>query len=247
MLVHFACHPTVLHAENQLCSADYPGALQKYMRAEGYEMIMFLNGSCGDISTRFTRKGNGFDEVERVGNLLAAKCVSLSEQKVPYEVYDIRVKRKKIVLRAKDALSMDEAERMLELRQKEFEEGVEKGVSPVQKRLLESILEGAQADMRYAKNYDGEKEYEVELHFCQINSDIFVCIPGELFSRLSNPIQNENTHFIGYANGYMMYFADRNAYEQRYYEALSSPFAEGEAERMIDMVRNEIEEWRSQK
>ena len=247
MLVHFACHPTVLHAENQLCSADYPGALQKYMRAEGYEMIMFLNGSCGDISTRFTRKGNGFDEVERVGNLLAAKCVSLSEQKVPYEVYDIRVKRKKIVLRAKDALSMDEAERMLEIRQKEFEEGVEKGVSPVQKRLLESILEGAQADMRYAKNYDGEKEYEVELHFCRINSDIFVCIPGELFSRLSNPIQNENTHFIGYANGYMMYFADRNAYEQRYYEALSSPFAEGEAERMIDMVRNEIEEWRSQK
>ena len=231
MLVHFACHPTVLHAENQLCSADYPGALQRHMEAEGYEMIMFLNGSCGDIS----------------GDLLAAKCVSLSGQKVPYEVYDIRVKRKKIVLRAKDALSMDEAERMLEIRQKEFEEGVEKGVSPVQKRLLESILEGAQADLRYAKNYDGEKQYEVELHFYKINEDIFVCIPGELFSRLSNPVQDEKMHFIGYANGYLMYFADRNAYEQRYYEALSSPFAAGEAERMMDLIQNEIEEWREQK
>ena len=44
-----------------------------------------------------------------------------------------------------------------------------------------------------------------------------------------------------------MYFADRNAYEQRYYEALSSPFAAGEAERMMDLIQNEIEEWREQK
>lgn len=247
MLVHFACHPTVLHAENQLCSADYPGALQKYMRAEGYEMTLFLNGSCGDISTRFTRKGNGFDEVERDGKLLAEKSISLLDQKVPYEVRDIKVKRKKIVLRAKDALSPDKAEHILALRKKEVEEGIEKGVSPVQKRMLESMLEGAQADLRYAQNYDGKKDYEVELSFYQINDDIFVCVPGELFSRLSNPLQDEKTHFIGYANGYLMYFADRNAYEQRYYEALSSPFAEGEAERMMDMIQNEIEEWRKQK
>lgn len=247
MLVHFACHPTVLHAENQFCSADYPGALQKFMAEEGYEMVLFLNGSCGDISTRFTRKGSGFDEVERNGKLLAEKSISLLEQKVPYEVQDIKTKCRKIVLRAKDALSPDKAERMLDLREKEVEEAIGKGVSPVQKRLLESMLEGAQADLRYAQNYDGKKEYEVELNFFQINDDIFVCIPGELFSRLSNPLQDEKTHFIGYANGYLMYFADSNAYEQRYYEALSSPFAEGEAERMMEMIRNEIEDWRKQK
>ena len=64
---------------------------------------------------------------------------------------------------------------------------------------------------------------------------------------LRKPVHDEKTQFIGYANGYLMYFADRNAYEQRYYVALRSPFAAGEAERMMDLIKNETEEWREQK
>ncbi len=247
MLVNFACHPTVLHEDNHLCSADFPGALQRHLKAEGYEMVLFLNGSCGDISTRFTRKGSGFDEVERCGKLLGDSCHRLLEKKVPWEIERIRVRQKNVKLRTKEAVSLQEARETLSRRKQEYEEGIRKGVSPVEKRLLENMIEGADADLRYAQNYDGQTEYEVELNFCRINEDVFVAVPGELFSQLSNPLQDEQTHFIGYANGYLMYFADRNAYRQRYYEALSSPFAEGEAERMMELVKNEIQEWRNEK
>ena len=247
LLVNFACHPTVLHAENRLCSADFPGALQKKMETEGYCMTMFLNGSAGDISTRFTRKGSGFEEAGRYGELLGQSCLSLLEHKALYEIHKIKIGQKKLRLRAKEALPVSEARKMLDQRRQEYEEGVQKGVSPAGKRLLESLLEGAEADLRYAQHYSGQKEYNVELNFFRVNDDIFVAVPGELMSQLSNPLQDEQTHFISYANGYLMYFADRNAYRQGYYEALSSPFLEGEAERMIDLIEQEIQEWRNEK
>ena len=246
-LVNFACHPTVLHEENHLCSADFPGALQEKLEEEGYSMTMFLNGSAGDISTRFTRRGSGFDEVRRYGELLGQSCTSLLEKKIPCKIEKVDLGQKKIPLRAKEAMPVPEAQKMLSRRKQEYEEGLRKDISPAEKRLLESLLEGAEADLRYAQHYNGQKEYDVELNFFRINDDIFVAVPGELMSQLSNPLQDERTHFIGYANGYFMYFADRNAYRNGYYEALSSPFAEGEAERMMNFIENVIKEWRNEK
>ena len=52
----------------------------------------------------------------------------------------------------------------------------------------------------------------------------------------SNPLQNENVHFVGYANGYLGYFADKVAYDSFCYEALSSPFDKGEGERMMIFI-----------
>lgn len=247
LLVNFACHPTVLHAENQLCSADFPGAFQKKLETEGYEMAIFLNGSAGDISTRFTRKGSGFDEAKRYGELLAQSCSTLLEKKSLYEIEKVRIGQRNIQMCAKRAVPIPEARDMLSRRRKEYEERVQRGVSSTEKRLLESMLEGAEADLRYAQYYDGQKEYTVKLNFCQINDDIFIAVPGELFSQLSNSLQDERTHFIGYADGYLMYFADRNAYQKGCYEALSSPFVQGEAERMMKLIEDVIQEWRKER
>lgn len=247
VLVHFACHPTVLNSENCLCSADFPGALQRFMEGEGYDMTLFLNGSCGDISTRFTRQGSGYKEVERYGKLLGDTILTLLRCKTPYRIHSIRIGKKEAVLSAKAAVPLSEAQELLKKREEEYEEGLRNGSSGVQKRLLENMLEGAQSDVRYARYYDGQKEYKVQVVFWQINDDIFIAVPGELFSQLSNPLQNTDTHFIGYTNGYMMYFADVNAYSKGYYEAMSSPFEKGEAERMMELIKEEIIEWRNGK
>ena len=42
---------------------------------------------------------------------------------------------------------------------------------------------------------------------------------------------------IGYANGYNLYIADRASYDAQYYEALASPFARGEGERLMEYVK----------
>ena len=55
-----ACHPTVLNETNLLISADLPG------RARG-DFSLMLNGACADLSTRYTRKGKGEGELDRLG------------------------------------------------------------------------------------------------------------------------------------------------------------------------------------
>ena len=75
VLVHFACHPTILGADNRLVSADFPGVLRRELAAAlaGHgeaPVVLFVNGAAGDVSTRFTRRGQDVAEVERIGKRL---------------------------------------------------------------------------------------------------------------------------------------------------------------------------------
>ena len=87
ILVSYACHPTILGADNLYISADYPGVLQRLIE-EHYNnktQAMFINGACGNQSTRFTRKSQDFMEVERMGRILFEKVLegilNLEEEK----------------------------------------------------------------------------------------------------------------------------------------------------------------------
>ena len=77
-LVSLACHPTVLGPDNLLVSRDWPGffvdACEDEMRASGTEraFALFLNGAAADVSTRYTRRAQTFDEAARLGRLAAS-------------------------------------------------------------------------------------------------------------------------------------------------------------------------------
>ena len=64
-------HPTIMHASTPYFSAEYPGALLKLctISCPG-EFFSFMQGADGDISTRFTRKEQTYDEVRRFASLL---------------------------------------------------------------------------------------------------------------------------------------------------------------------------------
>lgn len=239
-VVHYACHPTVLNKDNVLISADYPGALQNELEKAGYDMTLFLNGSCGDISTRFTRQGNGFEEVQRCGKLLSTAVLEALQKAVPYEIQSIESKRLQVTLRAKPIMPMELAHQEYEHAKMQHQTGLQEGVTGAKLRLLESAVEAAEANIRYIQNYEGQTSYEFAIPIVKINDDFYINIPGELFSQLSNPLQDERTHFIGYANGYLMYFADEYAYDRRVYEALSSPFEKGESEKMMSRIAEAI-------
>jgi len=77
-LVSLACHPTVLGPDNPLVSRDWPGfmvdACEHEMRTSGAEraFAVFLNGPAADVSTRYTRRAQTFDEAARLGRLAAS-------------------------------------------------------------------------------------------------------------------------------------------------------------------------------
>jgi hypothetical protein len=112
VIVNYACHPTVLGAENLYISADYPGVVQSKLTEHfGGEIVpMFINGACGNQSTRFTRKGQGFDEVERMGEILYRKTLAALNSINEFRS-DIKIKiiSEKVELPKKVFKNLDEA------------------------------------------------------------------------------------------------------------------------------------------
>lgn len=61
LLYNYACHPTVTGPENLMITADFPYAVEQSLN---YDVVMFVNGNAGNISTRFTRRDSSFEQVE---------------------------------------------------------------------------------------------------------------------------------------------------------------------------------------
>lgn len=72
----FPCHPTVMGADNLAISADLPGAFRRQLKIllGDTSWIALATGAAGDISTRHTRQGQGFDELERLGGQMAQQA-----------------------------------------------------------------------------------------------------------------------------------------------------------------------------
>ena len=89
-ILHVACHPTVLHGENRLLSTDYVGALRERYEALTGAQAVVLVGDAGDSSTRFTRRGEGFDEVERIGGEIARRFAAATLRPAPIALNGIQ-------------------------------------------------------------------------------------------------------------------------------------------------------------
>ncbi|WP_130812073.1 hypothetical protein [Olsenella sp. Marseille-P4559] len=89
-ILHVACHPTVLHGENHLLSTDYVGAPREKCEALRGSQAVVLVGDAGDSSTRFTRRGEGFDGVERIGGEIARRFAAATLQPAPIALNGIQ-------------------------------------------------------------------------------------------------------------------------------------------------------------
>jgi hypothetical protein len=77
-VANYACHPTVLDEANLEFSADYVDAARRRLRERlGTPVVLFLNGACGDLSTRYSRRAASFDEAARLGGMAANHLTAL--------------------------------------------------------------------------------------------------------------------------------------------------------------------------
>jgi neutral ceramidase len=81
LLVNYACHPSVLGPDNLQYSADYPGAMKRYVESEmPGVMSLFVQGGAGDINPYRDKEpiaGEGFQAVDEMGNALGKYVVSM--------------------------------------------------------------------------------------------------------------------------------------------------------------------------
>lgn len=75
--VVYSMHPTVLHEDSTLVSADFPGAARARIEAacEG-AVLIYHTGPSGNQSPRYWVSGQTFDESDRLGGLLGERVVA---------------------------------------------------------------------------------------------------------------------------------------------------------------------------
>lgn len=73
----YGMHPTVLHEDSTLISADFPGCCRRYLGARlGEEVaVLYDNGLSGNLSPRYHVRNQTFAEAERLGNRLG-ECIA---------------------------------------------------------------------------------------------------------------------------------------------------------------------------
>jgi len=237
------CHPTVLHEENRLYSADFPGFAASIMPLfEPFvTMPVFLNGAAGDMSTRFYRQSSDFAEVERIGTIVAESVAASLDVLEPMKgLFTVRAVEVPLRLKAKQFPSAQDLERRIADARKKLEVARLERVRNL--RPLESAIEGLTFAATMVDRA-GKVEYiDSRLSLVRFGDILVAGIPGELFSSLGNDIRAAFPGHVvlvaGYCGDYMGYIPHAAAYDEGGYEAFTTFIAKGEGERLRDVAIN---------
>jgi len=237
------CHPTVLHEENRLYSADFPGFAASIMPLfEPFvTMPVFLNGAAGDMSTRFYRQSSDFAEVERIGTIVAESVAASLDVLEPMKgLFTVRAVEVPLRLKAKQFPSAQDLERRIADARKKLEVARLERVRNL--RPLESAIEGLTFAATMVDRA-GKVEYiDSRLSLVRFGDILVAGIPGELFSSLGNDIRAAFPDHVvlvaGYCGDYMGYIPHAAAYDEGGYEAFATFIAKGEGERLRDVAIN---------
>lgn len=241
LVVDAATHPTVLGADNVAWSADWPGAMRARVLGElagqaAPPVLLFLQGAAGDVSTRFTRRPNATDEVERLGRLAGdAVLEALASDGVPLHG-PVRHRSEEILLRRRSLPGVDDADRELDGAQRLREELVGNDPASPRVRLAQVRLDGAM--MQRAMVSAGlPDEVPIRVSALAVGGVGWVFLPLEPFTEVGAAIRagspSSTTRVIGYTDGYRGYLVDREAEASASYEARSSLFAAASADDVV--------------
>ena len=229
VLMNFACHPTVLGSSNYLYSADYPGYAMRTVETalgEGVQ-AMFMNGACGNISTRFTRREQTFREAERLGSILGSEALRVALEMKTADEVKLGAISKIVGLPAKRFPTVEEARETAKLEKEKYNNLEKKGASHGEMRIAYTSMEGAQRILKLVETGIGQlKKIETEMQAFRIGDCVLFAEPGELFIEIALDIRRnsklKNTFVVGYANDSVGYIPTKKAYEEGLYETFST-------------------------
>jgi neutral ceramidase len=247
LLFNHACHPTVLGPSNRLVSADFPGAALETLRAGLGERVWaaYAQGAAGDVSCRFTRRGQTFEEVLRLGGIVGDAGLVTADRAQPIPDEPLLVGSRTVSLPARSFPPREETTSRLEDARRRAEEAARSGAEPATVRLAESLVEGYTAELLIGERRD-LLETEAEVIAIRLGDAAVVALPGEPFTSVGRAIRERSpirhTMVLGYADGYIGYVPDRPAYESGGYESLVSWLEPTAADLLVDTAAGLLSE-----
>lgn len=239
ILLNHACHPTVLGPSNRMISADFPGAALEILRqGVGDDVwVAYAQGPAGDISCRFTRRGQTFDEVRRLGSIVAEAGQKVAAEAEPLHAEPLLVRSRSVSLPRRTFPPRNETASRLEEAQARADKLARSEADPGRLRLAQSLVEGYTVELQLGEQLD-LLETEAEVTAIGLGDVALVAMPGELFTSVGQAIRERSpfaaTMVLGYAGGYIGYVPDREAYQSGGYESLVSWLEPDAAELLVD-------------
>ncbi|WP_153012549.1 neutral/alkaline non-lysosomal ceramidase N-terminal domain-containing protein [Pyrococcus kukulkanii] len=213
LVINYSCHPTVLPATNKKFSGDLAGMISSMLENSlNFNVALYLNGAAGNVSTRFTRRSQSYEEVKRLATLFYSqftKGLSITTKLKEDIIIDwktIKLKARRIKKEELDELEEKEKEIYGKLKRLK----AEKRSSP-KIRILESNYLGLRILKKRINKLKRIRKIKIKIAKLVIGNKLLaVFIPGEPFVEYQLEIKRnspyEYTMVIGYSNGYFGYF-----------------------------------------
>ena len=248
VLVNYSLHPTYLHAENLLVTADYPGAMRQYFHfAEPDALFLFAQGTSGAQSSRYFRTGQNFEECVRAGTTIACEANRVLKQ-ITYspnpEIWSKSVQIEDLPMKS----FPDEKTAYVEKLRAEAAFEAAKSADYITMRNTELAMFGAQNTYEFAlRAKEGYRSPELpyEVQFAKLGDTLIVALQGETFVKYGLAIKSESpyekTFVFGVSNGYAPgYLYTPEAGREGGYETGTSLFGLDAGEILLKKIGEEL-------
>jgi hypothetical protein len=249
--VAYGMHPTVLHEDSRLVSADFPHYLRQELRERlGPSLVvLYQMAPSGNQSPRFFVAGQTFSEAERLGRMLG-KAVAGGLEKLAQRDFhrDCRVQGALCTLELprRTIPSAAEAQKLLDEYRATYERLKSQRAETAQIRTAECAVFGAEGTVTLARLQDrGEIDkvveacQPIEMQLLQVGEIALLGLPGEWFAEYAIEVKRRwpgKVFVVSLVNGQLYgYIATAEAVARGGYEALTAVFdAAAAGPRMLD-------------
>ncbi|HAU38968.1 MAG TPA: hypothetical protein DCX07_14800 [Phycisphaerales bacterium] len=229
-------HPTVLHEDSTLVSADFPGFAKQYLRrqAVGDCPILYHTGPSGNQSPRHVVRANTFDEARRLGEQLGRAAERAIRGLTFRRDWPLACRGETVDLPRRQFPTLKQAQAKLRRAVETLERLRRQGAPREQVRTAECDWFGAEEGVvlaRAARDGTLETVYRqclpTEIQVMKLGEQFLVALPGELFVEYGLAIKacRTGTFVLSLANGELQgYIVTPEALAEGGYEATNSIF-----------------------
>lgn len=223
----YACHPTVLSAENLLYSPDWVGGARSAIREEigrRDASVLYLPGPGGDVSTRFARRSHVPEEATRIGRIVGEAVITAVRNGCTDA--DTSLRAVGTVFESKTRTSFDDL-------------AFGTGTDNVDSGELEDSFADARASIAAYQSASVPPVLPVTVTEVRVGRRRYVHTPFEVGSTLAPQMVGRSLdapRLIGYTDGYNGYLADEESFRVGHYEAAMSFLDLAETESVVDQV-----------
>ena len=242
-----AMHPTVLHEDSTLISADFPGFTRRFLRQQALPPtcpVLYHQGASGNQSPRHVTRANTFAEAQRLGEILGRQ-VAAALAGITYR-HDAAVQVRGTTLEAvpRQFPTPEAAAQQVSLAVARYARLKDEGAARQTVRTAECDVFGAEETAELARAaLDGRLSAAIvqcmpaEIQAVAIGPWTFVGWPGEFFVEYALDLRRRapGTFVITIANGELQgYMVTEEAAARGRYEATNAVFRPSNGPRFIE-------------